>query len=153
MNLRKSNIAVALLLAGLAGWLFLQANKLNFGTMRVPQTAFFPKVLASLLLVFTVLLLVQSLRERESSERSEKIEPEGWFRIGATLATLIGFAFVLEWLGFLLSTFLLMVLLLRAIEPQNWLRVLAIALATSVSAYLIFAWLLNIPLPAGILGI
>ena len=153
MNLRRSNIAVAILLAGLAGWLFLQASQLNFGTLRVPQTAFFPKVLASLLLFFSVLLLLQSLRQRDTGEVRQKIEPEGWLRIGATLATLIGFAVVIERLGFLLSTFLLMVLLLRAIEPQNWLRVFTIALATSAIAYFIFAWLLNIPLPAGILGI
>jgi putative tricarboxylic transport membrane protein len=153
VNLRRSNIAVAVLLAGLAGWLLLEANKLAFGSIRVPQTAFFPKVLASLLLVFSLVLLFQSLRQPESGESSQRIEPEGWFRIGATLATLIGFAFVLERLGFLLSTFLLMVLLLRAIEPQKWLRVFSVALATSVIAYLIFAWLLNIPLPAGILGI
>ena len=153
MNLRRSNIAVALLLAGFAGWLLLEANKLAFGSIRVPQTAFFPKVLASLLLVLAIALLIQSLRQPDGGESAEKIEPEGWIRIGATLATLIGFAFVLEWLGFLLSTFLLMVLLLRAIEPQNWLRVFVIALATSLIAYLIFSWLLNIPLPAGFFGV
>jgi putative tricarboxylic transport membrane protein len=153
VNLRKSNIAVAILLAGFAGWLLLEANKLIFGSIRVPQTGFFPKVLASLLLVLAIALLIQSLRQPDGGESSEKIAPEGWIRIGATLATLIGFAFVLEWLGFLLSTFLLMVLLLRAIEPQKWLRVFVIALATSLIAYLIFSWLLNIPLPAGFFGI
>ena len=153
MNLRRLNIAVAILLAGFAGWLLLEANKLVFGTIRVPQTAFFPKVLASLLLVLAIALLVQVLRQPNGGESSAKIEPEGWIRIGATLATLIGFAVVLEWLGFLLSTFLLMVLLLRAIEPQNWLRVFVIALATSLIAYLIFSWLLNIPLPTGFFGV
>jgi putative tricarboxylic transport membrane protein len=153
VNLRKSDIAVALLLAGLAGWLLLQANKLAFGTLRVPQTAFFPTVLASLLLVFSVLLLFQSLRQPQSGAILQKIEPEAWYRMGTTLAILIGFAVILERLGFLLSTFFLMVLLLRASEAQSWLRIFIIALATAAVAYFIFAWLLNIPLPAGILSI
>lgn len=133
-------------------WLLHEAGKHRLGTLRVPQTAFFPTVLAALLLGLALVLLCQSLRSRESQESAEKIAAAGWFRIGATLATLIGFALVLEWLGFLLGTFLLMVLLLRAIEPQRWPRVFAIALATALIAYFIFAWLLGVPLPAGVLG-
>jgi putative tricarboxylic transport membrane protein len=153
MNLRRSNITVALLLAAFSAWLLLETNKLVFGTIRAPQTAFFPKVLTVLLLIFSVALLFQSWRAApDGAVGSEKIEIEGWHRIGATLATLLGFAFVLERLGFLLSTFLLMVLLLRAIEPQKWTRVIVIALVTSFVAYFIFAWLLGIPLPAGILS-
>ena len=75
MNLRRSNIAVAVLLAGFAGWLLLEANKLAFGSIRVPQTGFFPKVSASLLLVLAIALLVQSLRQPDDGESAEKIEP------------------------------------------------------------------------------
>jgi putative tricarboxylic transport membrane protein len=84
---------------------------------------------------------------------SEKIPPEGWIRIGVTLAMLATFALVLERVGFLLATFLLMVILLRSIEAQNWRKVIAVALATAVISYGLFAWLLGVPLPAGILGI
>jgi len=48
---------------------------------------------------------------------------------------------------------LLMVILLRSIEAQNWRKVIAVALATAVISYGLFAWLLGVPLPAGILGI
>ena len=151
--MRRANIAVALNLIGLAGYLLFEGRALRFGTVRVPQTAFFPSVLAVLLLLFSVLALVQALRQTESARAPGKIAADGWFRIGATLATLIGFALVLEWLGFLLSTFLLMVLLLRAIEAPKWSKVLVVALATALASYGIFAWLLGVPLPAGVLGI
>jgi putative tricarboxylic transport membrane protein len=152
MNLRRSNIAVALILAGVSVWLLRETGKLLFGTMRAPQTAFFPKVLAALLLIFSLVLLFQSWRSGNHGAAIVKIEMEGWNRIGATLVTLIGFAFVLERLGFLISTFILMVLLLRAVEPGKWPRVIGFALGTSLAAYFIFAWLLNIPLPSGLFG-
>jgi hypothetical protein len=60
---------------------------------------------------------------------------------------------VLERLGFLLATFILMVLLLRAIEAPRWPKVLIVALVTSLLSYGLFAWLLGVPLPGGILGI
>jgi putative tricarboxylic transport membrane protein len=151
--MKRADVTVALSLIGLAVFILLEAGKLSFGSMRVPQTAFFPVVLATLLLILSLILLVGALRRAPTGRGIDRIEAEGWFRIGATLVTLIGFAFALERLGFLLSTFLLMVLLLRAIEPQAWHKVLAVALVTSLVAYAIFGWLLGIPLPAGILGI
>lgn len=149
----RSNIAVAAVLLALAGYIFLAANALSFGTPRVPQTAFFPKTLALLLAVLTLILLAQTLGGNIDIRGSQKINTAGWFRIGATLATMVGFALILEPVGFLASTFLLMVLLLRAIEAQSWHKVIGIALATALISYAIFAWLLGVPLPAGLLGL
>ena len=151
--MKRADVTVALILVGLAGFILLEAGKLSFGSMRVPRTAFFPVILATLLLILSLILLGQALRGAPTGRGRERIEAEGWYRIGATLVTLVGFALVLERLGFLLSTFLLMVLLLRAIEPQAWPKVIAVALVTALVAYAIFGWLLGIPLPAGVLGI
>ena len=149
----RSDIAVAAILLALAGYIFVAASALPFGTARVPQTAFFPKTLAVLLAILSLVVLAQALAGKKATFDADKIGPAGWFRIGASLATLIGFALVLQSLGFLLSTFLLMVCLLRAIEAQSWGKVIAVALATSLLTYGLFAWLLGVPLPAGVLGI
>ena len=151
--MRRSTIAAGLILAGLAVVIFIEASKLTFGSIRTPQTGFFPSILAFLLLLFSLLLLGQALRQPETGMGHWKIGAESWRRIGATVGALCGFALVLESLGYLLSTFILMVFLLRAIEPQKWNVVMAVALSTSLGSYLIFAWLLNIPLPTGFLGI
>ena len=149
----RSTIAVGAILLALAGYVFLAAIALPFGTIRVPQTAFFPKILALLLGIFSVLLLARALGGNEPPQASEKIEPEGWIRIGVTLAALAGFAFAIERLGFVFTTFLLMILLLRAIEAQKWRKVILVALATALISYAMFSWLLGVPLPAGVLGI
>ena len=149
----RSNIAVAAALLALAGYIFLAAASLPFGTMRVPQTAFFPRTLAVLLGIMSLILLARALAGREALGGGEKIETQGWIRIVVTLMTLAGFALVLERLGFLLTTFLLMISLLRAIEAQKWRKVVVVALATALISYAIFSWLLGVPLPAGLLGI
>jgi len=149
----RSNIAVGAVLLALAGYIFLAAGTLPFGTMRVPQTAFFPKTLAVLLGIMSVILLARTLAGKEAVSGGEKIETQGWIRIAATLMTLAGFALALERLGFLLTTFLLMISLLRAIEAQKWRKVVVVALATALISYAIFSLLLGVPLPAGLLGI
>jgi putative tricarboxylic transport membrane protein len=151
--MRRSTIAASLILAGLAGLIFSEASRLAFGNIRVPQTGFFPSILAILLLFFSIALLVQTHRQAGGESREQSIKNEAWIRISITLTVMLGFALVLEKLGFLLSTFTVMLLLLRVIEPQKWPRVIVVALATALVSYFLFARLLNIPLPAGILEI
>ena len=151
-NTMRSNVIVAAILLALAGYIFLAAGALPFGTARVPQTAFFPKCLAVVLAVLSLVVLLQTSFGRRDPP-AEEISARGWLRICATLAVLISVALILETLGFLASTFVLMFLLLRAIEPQPWPKVIVIAVATSLISYGLFSWLLGVPLPTGVLGI
>ena len=151
--MKRSQLSVSAVLAGLAGFVLLESRNLSFGTMRVPQTGFFPLVLATLLLILCVILFAQGIFGRESDRLPNKILPEGWSRIALTLAAMIGFAVVLERLGFFLTTFFLMILLLRAIESQRWSKVVFVALLTAIGSYAIFGWILGIPLPGGVFGI
>jgi putative tricarboxylic transport membrane protein len=151
--MKRLDLIAAAGLAGLAGYILFESRKLAFGSLRVPQTGFFPRALGILLVLLALGELLRALRHSEVVLSMEKIAGEGWIRIGATLATMLGFALVLEWLGFLLATFLLMVLLLRAIEAPRWPKVFVVALVTALLSYGLFAYLLGVPLPAGILGI
>lgn len=150
--MKRSQLAASTVLAGLAGFVLLESRHLSFGTMRVPQTGFFPWVLATLLLILCVILFAQGLFGAESDRPPNHILPEGWSRIAFTLAAMVGFAVMLERLGFLLTTFFLMILLLRAIESQRWSKVFFVALFTAIASYGIFGWILGIPLPGGVFG-
>jgi putative tricarboxylic transport membrane protein len=151
--MKRSDVAVAGLLIGFAGFIFLEGRRLPLGSLRVPQTGFFPSILAALLALFAGALLFQAWRTADSAGGAETLEPRSWVRIGAALAAMAFFALALESAGFFLTTFLLMTLLLRAIEAQRWSKVIPIALATALVSYAIFGMLLGIPLPAGFLGI
>lgn len=148
----RSNLAVAAVLLALAGYIFVAAGAMPFGTIRVPQTAFFPKTLAIVLFLLSLVLLAETVAGTQAETDRPRIAAEGWVRIGTTLATLIVFVFLLEPLGFIVTTFMLMVALLRAIESQGWGKMISVALITSLVSYALFAWLLGIPLPAGVLG-
>lgn len=151
--MKRLDLIAAAALAGLASFVLFESRNLTFGSLRVPQTGFFPRVLGILLVLLALGELVRVLRLSEPAPASEKIASEGWIRIGAALVTMVGFALVLERLGFLLTTFLFMVLLLRAIAAPRWSKVFLVAALTSLISYGLFAWLLGVPLPAGILGI
>ena len=148
----RFNAAVAVTLLAIAGYFFAAAGALPFGTARVPQSAFFPKIIAALLAILSSILLVQTLRGGGERVASEKISVEGLARIALAMFGMALYAMALERLGFLLSTFLLTGFLLRVMEPRSWSKLLTLALATALGSYAIFARALGMPLPPGILG-
>jgi len=151
-RMKRFDVAAAAALAALAAYVLFESTKLRAGSLRMPQTGFFPRILGVLLILLTLVELFRALHQPASADAPGKIVSDGWIRIGATLVTVLGFAVVLERLGFLLATFFLMVLLLRAIEAPRWPKVFIVSLVASLLSYGLFAWLLGVPLPAGILG-
>jgi hypothetical protein len=59
----------------------------------------------------------------------------------------------MNYLGFLLSTFVFLVFLLRVIEPQRWPVALLGSIAVSVAFFCLFELGLKSQLPKGPLGI
>jgi putative tricarboxylic transport membrane protein len=70
-----------------------------------------------------------------------------WQRVIVTLATAFAYIFLLEMFGFFVSTFLVMVVLFRVLEPSRWLITIMISLITSIISYVVFVVILKIPFP------
>jgi hypothetical protein len=130
----------------------LEAVQLPFGTLRAPQSGFWPLILGILLLFFSLIHFGKTLKKRVERENSFWSQSGAWKRIGLVAGSLIAFALVFEPLGYLLAVFLLMSFLLRIIKPMKWWLVVVVGLLSSVLSYLIFGVLLSTPLPSGILG-
>jgi hypothetical protein len=149
--MRKSAAISGMALLALALATLFEARKLPFGGLSSPQAGFFPLILAILLAVFSLPVLSQAVKDDNANrfvERARNLRG-----IGLALAALLAFALLFERLGYMVSSFLFIAFLLRAVERQKWWLVVAVAFSTSLVSYLIFGWLLGMSLPAGILGI
>ena len=150
---RRELIAAAVLLAfGL--FAVAQARGLRFGTVAAPGPGFFPLGLATALCLAAVGLIVRAWRAAPAGAPAPAPAPTAGprrFAVAGTLGALLVYALVLEWLGFLLATFALLVFFFRALQRQSWLVVAAGSLATSLLSYLVFKTWLGINLPGGLL--
>jgi putative tricarboxylic transport membrane protein len=151
--MRRTDVISAVTLLALALAALLEASKLPFGRLNSPQPGFFPLILAIFLAIFSLALMAESIREAKEESRSASGESGIWKRIVLAVGALFVFGVLFESLGYILSTFLFIAFLLRAVEQQNWSLVVVVAFFTSLATYLVFALLLNTPLPGGILGL
>lgn len=133
----------------------LESYRLGLGDFRSPGPGFLPFVASLVLGVLSLSLVVQAINRRgEEKEFQEAWFQKGnWEKIVYTLAALLLYVFLLEKLGFLLCTLLLVAFLLRVIERQRSLVVMATAFFATIFTYILFQVWLNIQLPSGVLGI
>lgn len=130
---------------------FYQAAKLPFGRISAPGAGFFPTVLAVLLGMVSLIGLVAALRNPgEPESRDTRLV---WKKIILTVTALLIFALIFEYAGYLMTTFLFVVFLLRIVERRSWAQAGAVAFSASLVSYIVFGLLLGAPLPAGLLRI
>jgi len=142
---RERGAAAVLLVFGLIA--LEEASRLRFGSLARPGPGFFPVVLAAAFSLVCAVLLVGPVRARDAD--AAPLPRLGWPKVVATMAALFIYALVLEPVGFVAATFVLLLFFFRALERQRWLVALGSSLATALLTYLVFRVWLNVQLPAG----
>jgi putative tricarboxylic transport membrane protein len=121
----------------------------------LPRAGVFPALAAVSLIVLSFANMIFSLRGTDRQKKAtEKFFPEqdSLKKVSLTVLALFVYVMALEPIGFLATTFLFMIFLLRFIEPQNWPKNLLISLLTVFFSYLVFVHFLSMRLPKGIFG-
>lgn len=135
---------------------FFCVGGLNYGLKQsgIPGPGFLP-FLAGLILVSLSLLLFLStfLRKTGAVSEGKALSPsrEGLRKIIQALLSLCFYVLAVEQLGFFMTAFLFMVLILR-LEPRKWIFIVPCALGSTAFFYILFKVVLGVPLPRGILG-
>jgi hypothetical protein len=125
----------------------------EIGEIHAPSTGFLPFYTGGIICLLSILVFLGgSARRREGTKWENPFKKLRWDKPLVVTAGLMAFALILNHLGFILSSALLVGFLLRCIQPQKWSVVLAGAFFTSLVTYLVFQIWLGAQLPAGILS-
>jgi len=128
----------------------------HYGLRRsgIPGPGFLPFVTGLILVALSLILLISRfLGRRDDGDSAGKQMPRGEAlkRILQALGALCLYVLILERLGFAMTTFLFMVVVLR-LEPRRWTFIIPAALGATAFFFFLFKVLLRVPLPPGILG-
>lgn len=121
--------------------------QLDLGNFRMPGPGAWPFLLAIAMALLGGWLV---FRPQPSTKVALKGVPR-WGRLAMALVTLFGYVLILESLGYLVATTLLMFAQLHWVENQRWTKSLFIGLLGAVISFLLFGLWLKVPLPSGIL--
>lgn len=143
--MKKYDIGVSLALIGLAIWVYLSTG--TQGAAAPIGSELWPRILAVLLLILGGCLLLRSLVGESSP--SPVSNREGLKRVGVAILILIGFAVLLQYVGFYFAGLFLIPSIMRLMHEKRPGVLIGITVGVLAFAYLVFEWLLRIPLPHG----
>lgn len=153
--MKKLHLISGVVLMCFAALICFEAGRLPFGTSKSPGPALLPFGSGILLFLLTVVFVLKSGPRTGKWSDSAAVLWHGlhWKRVLSTLFSLILYALLVEKLGYLITTSMLMFSLFWAKGPRRWLIALAGALAVSILSFIFFDMVLKVRLPSGILGI
>ena len=130
------------------------SRSVNIGDWSEPGAGFLPFYGGLCMIGMAVLLLVTSLTGKGTDPAADPFFPEAdsWKRVLSTFLALVAYNLLLRPLGFVLVTFFFVAFLVRFIFPESWTRALTTAALSTACAQAVFAHLLEINFPKGILG-
>lgn len=125
-----------------------QSRLLPLGTFRQPGPAYIPVLLASLLLIFGVILVATGGRAPALST----IRWSEWRHALAIFLACILAVFGIERLGYRLTVLLALGFLLKLVERRGWALSAILSLVLAFGSFYLFHTLLRVPLPLGPFG-
>jgi putative tricarboxylic transport membrane protein len=121
-----------------------------FGQLDQPGAGVFPVVAGALLMLASL----ATMWEGWKLDKAEQVDlPSGADskRLLSVIGLLFGYFLALPWLGRIISGTLFCILLMRVLCDLSWPRVVAYSLVMSIMLYVVFASLLKVPMPRGML--
>ncbi|MBM6617078.1 tripartite tricarboxylate transporter TctB family protein [Bacillus suaedaesalsae] len=104
----------------------------------------FPKILGVLLILLSLRLFYETFQYAKNQEKREKLDYQRFLII---FIAAILYAFLLESLGYVITTFLFLIVGFQAMERGSWTKTLLISAAFSFGVYYLFVEVLNGSLP------
>lgn len=127
---------------------------LGLGTNREPGPGFLGFLTSSFISLMALIVFFQSIQKIEDRKQrvSDLWRGLKWKRpLGVCLIT-IGYILVFEWLGFAVSTFLFLMILMKGMEALAWWKALLLSALSTGFSYLLLSFSLESTLPKGIFG-
>jgi putative tricarboxylic transport membrane protein len=159
----KKNIASSLVLIFFSLVFLIYTTRYPLENWESPGPAVFPLILGGILLVLAAWQLIHALwalkKPGNSQEKGPKIKElkkflhdnPGEAKVLYLTAMLTLYILMMQWIGFFVSTFCLVVLSSRLMEAKDWGRPVILAAGLCLFCYLLFELWLKLSFPRGIL--
>ena len=140
---------LALVVVAASGAYLLSALGLPAGTTARPGPGFFPLAIGTFGALTALVWTVTAFR-RPAATVADGAPAEGSRRVAATAGALIAFCLLLPWIGYPIAALIFVTLLLRWLGA-GWRAAVVTGVGSAMVSYYLFAVLLSVPLPRGLL--
>jgi putative tricarboxylic transport membrane protein len=132
-------------------WVTWEGYKIGLGELHEPGSGFAVFWLGIIATVLAVAVVVSAIANPSPSV-SSLWRNTRWQKVLLVIALLLVFGFFFEKIGFIPCAFILLIVLMRVIDPVPWPQALIVSVGSVLCVWFLLAKFLKIQLPAGLLA-
>jgi len=129
-------------------YIVVESYRLGLGEWDDPGPGYFPFGAAALFGCMALSVFVKSVRGA-SSPKTVVGGRIHWQNVIMVLVAMVLYTFLLNTIGFVLCTFLIVLFFIRVVALQRWTKSFTMALYIAIGSFLLFSFFLKAPLPKG----
>jgi putative tricarboxylic transport membrane protein len=150
----KKDFASSLFLLVLGLFLAFQSLRLSVWSQFGPDEGFFPLAIAVVIIVLSLIILLKALHPARAPVGTGVVgtwreKGQAIVRVSFYAILMVGYGLLMEKLGFLIASTLLLFPLAKIVERQSWTKALMLVGISLATSYILFAYVLGVPLPKG----
>ncbi len=130
----------------------IESLRLGLGSIRRPGPGLLPLYTGVALSLVASFSLIRCFLAAKGEKDKEKFFGQSVGNVVIILIGLVAYVFLLPWLGYLISTFMLLMFLFRAGGFRKWGLILLLAFVATSATHLVFSSWLNLRFPKGFFG-
>ncbi len=131
---------------------FVESIRLGIGNVHSPDMGFMTFGASGILGILSLYQFIRASLQKEKGLAEPLFAGKFWKRVALVILSLIVYARLMPWFGYLIGTFLLMTTLYWLLERKKLWLVLAASFVTTLITYLVFSKWLNCQFPDGLFG-
>jgi putative tricarboxylic transport membrane protein len=128
---------------------------LGFGSGGEPGSGFLPMIAGGFICAMAVIVYIQTYKNKKMAESrfADHWRGTDWHRAVILVLLTIAFISLIEVLGYFVTSILLLVIIMKALEKLSWFKSIFIPIVTVTLTYLLFTSMLDTNMPRGVLGL
>jgi putative tricarboxylic transport membrane protein len=147
LSMKKGDIIAVVIVIPICLYVFYESTRWPVAAL-LGRPFVIPRGVSTLLLGAVLLLLYRALTGRALELEKRLAGTDLWRVIGAAVLT-FGYLFVVERIGFFVTTLLYMLFFALVLGERRWPRLVLFAIIVPLVAYVLFSTALHVPLPRG----
>jgi len=147
-----NNDAISSIVCLLIGLGFVAGGvAMGLGPLNAPGAGFFPAVIGGLFSLLSGALFLKAFLNESSTREKNSFwrEERSWVRVFLSRGALLFYLFSLNYLGYILTTTLFILFLLKFVGRKGWKISIFMAVVVALASYALFRIGLGVSLPKG----
>jgi len=142
---KDQKFGIVLLIFCFILWFFLIPTQISS-----TKDAVYPRLVNVWIAICGILLILKSWKSTEKIILYESKDEKGIIRVVATVIIFLIYIFMIDFLGFFISSFIFIIILMLSFGVRQWIKLISVPIIILLFLYFLIKKILFFPLPEGI---